>query len=67
MQLVIFPGDVYVFATHADEQDLTGLYPALDVEGVRRPAAEIIRVARDQVFTYDADGRMLDPRHAPQT
>jgi hypothetical protein len=65
MQLVIFPGDPYVFATHDTGQDLTGLYGAGDipVEGgaaYPRPAAAIIPWTGP--VPVDDTGRMLDPR-----
>jgi hypothetical protein len=70
MQLVIFPGDPYVFATHDDAQDLTGLYGALSIPGPEggtftRPAAEVVRVPNDPPPPTDAEGRMLDPRTPP--
>jgi hypothetical protein len=67
MQLVIFPNDPRVFATHDDWQDLTGLYGAVNVpiEGggtFTRPAAEIVQVPNDATLPRDDDGFILDPR-----
>jgi hypothetical protein len=69
MQLVIYPGDPYVFATHDDAQDLTGLYAAAPVTPPPelgapyvRPAAEIVPWPRTSPLRFDDEGRMLDPR-----
>jgi hypothetical protein len=52
MQCVIRDGEEFVFATHADGQDVTGLYPA----------AAIVTVPHDFRFATDDYGRLLDPR-----
>lgn len=70
MQCVIFPDDPVIFAVHENGQDLTDLYPAVDValpEGgtMHRDAPEIVQFPNTQRFVLDEQGRMLDPRQVP--
>jgi hypothetical protein len=64
MQLVIYAGNPYVFATHDDAQDLTGLYGAVVID-TTPVAAQVVRVPNGTPLLVDETGRQLVPDPLP--